>query len=86
MGDLNDLKTEEICDTCNLNQIVKVPTRNNAILDLILTNSNNEFYNDPISLSKIGGRDYSNIFYKPLVHKKVKIKKGKNYYKKIQRI
>ena len=43
MGDLNDLKTEEICDTCKLHQIVNVHTRNNATLDKISTNTNNEF-------------------------------------------
>ena len=79
MGDLNDLKIEEICDTCKLHQIVKVPTRNNAILDQILTNTNNEFYNDPIQLTKIGGGDHFSVLYRPLVHKKVKaIKKEKS--------
>ena len=63
MGDLNDLKIEEICDTCKLHQIVKVPTRNNAILDQILTNTNNEFYNDPIKLTKIGGDDHFSVLY-----------------------
>ena len=78
MGDLNDLKIEEICDTCKLHQIVKVPTRNNAILDQILTNTNNEFYNDPIQLTKIGAGDHFSVLYRPLVHKKVKaIKKEK---------
>ena len=78
MGDLNDLRIEEICDTCKLNQIVKVPTRNNAILDKILTNTNNEFYNEPISLTKIGGGDHFSVLYKPLVQKKVNpIKKEK---------
>ena len=78
MGDLNDLRIDEICDTCRLHQIVKVPTRNNAILDKILTNTNNEFYNEPISLTKIGGGDHFSVLYKPLVHKKVNpIKKEK---------
>ena len=78
MGDLNDLRIEEICDTCKLNQIVKVPTRNNAILDKILTNTDNEFYNEPISLTRIGGGDHFSVLYKPLVQKKVNaIKKEK---------
>ena len=72
MGDLNDLKTEEICDTCKLHQIVNVHTRNNATLDKILTNTNNEVYNDPIQLTKIGGSDHFSVLYKPLFHKKVK--------------
>ena len=72
MGDLNDLKTEEICDTCKLHQIVNVHTRNNATLDQILTNTNNEVYNDPIQLTKIGGSDHFSVLYRPLFHKKVK--------------
>ena len=87
MGDLNDLKTDEICDTCKLHQIVKVHTRDNATLDQILTNTNNEVYNDPIQFPKIGGSYHFSDLYKPLVHKKVKaIKKEKNHYNKIQRI
>ena len=72
MGDLNDLKTDEICDTCKLHQIVKVHTRDNATLDQILTNTNNEVYNDPIQFPKIGGSDHFSVLYKPLLHKKVK--------------
>ena len=52
MGDFNDLCVDEICDSCDLSQIVKVPTRKNATLDLILTNNNNDFYKEPISLPK----------------------------------
>ena len=55
MGDFNDLRVDEICDACKLKQVVKVPTRNQAILDLILTNSNNSFYEEPTALPSIGG-------------------------------
>ena len=70
MGDFNDLMIDEICDTCKLNQIVTVPTRNNTTLDKILTNANNEFYNDPISLPVISGGDHFSVLYKPYAHKK----------------
>ena len=44
MGDFNDLPIDDLCKTCKLKQIVTVPTRNNATIDLILTNVNNELY------------------------------------------
>ena len=46
-GDFNDLKIEEICDACKLQQVVKVPTRKNATLDLILTNKNYTHFKNP---------------------------------------
>ena len=70
MGDFNDLRLEEICDTCKFNQIVNVPTRNNATLDKILTNVSNEFYKDPISLPVIGGGDHLSVLYTPYAQKK----------------
>merc|ERR1712055_632539 len=70
MGDFNDLRIDEICDTYKLNQVVNVPTRNNATLDKILTNASNEFYNDPISLPVIGGGDHLSVLYKPYTQKK----------------
>merc|ERR1712082_142468 len=65
LGDFNDLNTEEICDSCNLNQIVKVPTKNDATLDKILTNSCTELYNDPISVPLVGKCDHLGVIYKP---------------------
>ena len=64
MGDFNELCVDEICASCDLNQIVKIPTRNDATLDLILTNNDNKFYNNPVSLPRIrknilGGEIYS---------------------------
>ena len=70
MGDFNDLRLDEICDTCKFNQIVNVPTRNNATLDKILTNVSNEYYKDPISLPVIGGGDHLSVLYKPYAQKK----------------
>ena len=66
MGDFNDLKVDEICDACDLQQIVNVPTRKNATLDLILTNNTNNFYKEPISLPSIGGSDHLCILYEPI--------------------
>ena len=52
-GDFNDLAVDEICNACNLHQVVKTNTRNNATLDLIMTNNDNDYYNEPRSLPKI---------------------------------
>ena len=38
MGDFNDLKVDDIRNACALKQVVKVHTRKDATLDLILTN------------------------------------------------
>ena len=64
MGDFNDLPIGSICTSCDFKQEVKVPTRGNAILDLILTNSKHELYEEPISIAKIGDGDHFPILYK----------------------
>ena len=64
-GDFNGLQTNEICDACNLKQVVKTKTRKNATLDLILTNIDNNLYLEPKSLPKIGGGDHFCLLYKP---------------------
>ena len=69
VGDFNDLAIDSICTSCDFKQEVKVPTRNNAILDLILTNRNNELYDEPLSLPKIGDGDHFPILYKPKNYK-----------------
>merc|ERR1712055_584262 len=75
MGDFSDLRIDEICDTCKLNQIVNVPTRNDVTLDKILNNTSNEFYNDPISLPVISGSDPFSVLYKHYTYKKANITK-----------
>ena len=44
MGDFNDLPIKSICKTCGFKQVVDVPTRGDATLDLILTNISNNLY------------------------------------------
>ena len=76
LGDFNDLNILDICDACSLKQVVKVPTRKNAILDLIMTNIDNTLYEDPISLPSISTSDHLCILYVPKNHiKEVVIKK-----------
>ena len=70
MGDFNDLKVDEICDSCKLKQVVNVPTRNQATLDLILINDTNGFYKDPTTLPSIGGSDHLCVLLEPAVFAK----------------
>ena len=85
LGDFNDLPINDICETCSLEQVVKVPTRKNATLDLILTNIDNEFYKDPITLPGIGKSDHLVVLYIPkgyvkheTTKKKIMIRKFKD--------
>ena len=56
---------EDICETCSLKHVVKVPTRKDATLDLILTNVDNMLFKDPISLPGIGKSDHFCVAYIP---------------------
>ena len=58
MGDFNDLDVNEICDSCKLKQVVNIPTRERVIPDIIIINSDNEFYNNPRSLPSIHTSDH----------------------------
>ena len=77
MGDFNDMNITELCELCSLKQVVKVPTRENAILDLIMTNCHNDWYNDPIGLPKIGKSDHFCVLYVPKQYVKPKNSKEK---------
>ena len=77
MGDFNDFCISDVYDSCNLNQVVKIPTRKNATLDLILTNRENKFYKDPVSLPKIGKSDHLCVLYEPIANKNIPKSKTK---------
>ena len=77
MGDFNDLSIDEICEVCRFKQVVKVITRKEATLDLILTNINNFYYEDPISLPKICDGDHFCVLYSPKLYEKPKILREK---------
>lgn len=85
MGDFNDLKVNEICDSCALKQVVKVPTRKEAILDLILTNKNNKLYKKPITLPSIGSSDHLCVLYEPIDEGVVNIEKSKTLIRKFHK-
>ena len=75
MGDFNDLDVKEICDINKLKQVVNVPTRKDATLDLILTNNDNEFYKEPLTLPSIHNSDHLCVLYEPTTNQRKKSSK-----------
>ena len=65
MGDFNDLPIATICTFCDYKQEVKVNTRGETILDLILTNCSNDLFEEPSSLPKFGDSNNFSILYLP---------------------
>ena len=59
-GDFNRMCTKSISRKLGVKQLVKFPTRADAILDLILTNMQ-DFYNEPTQLPPIGRSDHNSI-------------------------
>ena len=68
-GDLNDLNIDSILRVCQLTQKVKVPTRENSILDCIITNACDNLYHPPYTIPKIGSSDHSPVLYEPIMYK-----------------
>ena len=75
LGDFNDLLIDDFCETCSLKQVVKVPTRKDATLDLIFTNLENDFYKDPTTLPGIGKSDHFCVIYIPKYYIKIQTTK-----------
>ena len=73
------MKIIDLCESCSLKQVVNVPTHENSILDLIMTNLDNQWYKDPISLPSISNSDHLYVFYVPKEYVKPDIKKEKKY-------
>ena len=69
LGDFNDLNIDPILKICQFSQKVKVPTRENAILDCIITNASDNLYNPPYTIPKIGKSDHHPILYDPKMYK-----------------
>ena len=68
-GDCNRLDVQPILDHFRLKQIVKVTTRKNAILDLMLTNLH-VFYDNPSSYPPFGLSDHNTVLCSPKTKKK----------------
>ena len=64
-GDFNRLNISRISKQFCLKQLVKVPTRNDAILDSVLTNLH-DHYCSPESLTPFGLSDHNTLIVQPL--------------------
>ena len=85
MGDFNDLVTKDIQKACKLKQVVKVPTRKKAILDLIMMNKSNNMYKEPITLPSIRDSDHLCVLLRPKDPVKNKIIKEKIMIRKFKK-
>ena len=68
-GDFNRLDIASIKRHFRLKQIVKKPTRKNAILDLVLTNLHH-YYDDPCSFPPFGLSDHNTVTAEPRIRDK----------------
>ena len=64
LGDFNKMDIKPVLRNHNLKQIIKFPTRGNAILDLILTNIN-YLLGKPVAMNPICKSDHICIVWKP---------------------
>ena len=63
--DSNGLNIREIVSQCRLKQVVKRPTRGNAILDLYIIMDIHNSYEEPKVLPPIGTSDHMRIVWRP---------------------
>ncbi|KAI8498128.1 hypothetical protein Bbelb_240720 [Branchiostoma belcheri] len=68
-GDFNRMDTLNLCNNINMKQIVRVPTRQDAILDLIITNVS-RFYKPCITIAPLGMSDHRSVLLHPKQHVK----------------
>ena len=68
-----------------LKQVVKVPTRKDAIIDLIMMNSENNMYSDPVTLPSIRSSDHLCVLLKPKELVRTKIIKEKVMMRKFKK-
>ena len=69
LGDFNHFDYKTLCRHSSLKQTVKKPTRQSAILDLILTNMH-KWYNEPKIISAIGLSDHLSVLTTPAIQTK----------------
>ncbi len=69
LGDFNHFDYKTLCRHSSLKQTVKKPTRQSAILDLILTNMH-KWYNEPKIIPAIGLSDHLSVLTTPAIQTK----------------
>eukprot|EP00057_Strongylocentrotus_purpuratus_P010304 XP_011664778.1 PREDICTED: RNA-directed DNA polymerase from mobile element jockey-like [Strongylocentrotus purpuratus] len=65
MGDFNQLDLTTLLANTNFKQAVKTPTRENRILDKIVTNFSG-FYDQPLVCCPLGASDHNTVVWSPL--------------------
>ena len=69
LGDFNDFDCSNLVSHHSLKQVVQQPTRNSAILDLIITNMP-KWYSSPTVHAPLGSSDHNIVFWQPsLAHR-----------------
>lgn len=69
LGDFNRLDTDLVCRLTGLVQVVNTPTRDQSILDKIMTNIQ-QHYKEPLSTSPIGRSDHNTVLWRPIINTK----------------
>ena len=64
LGDFNRLDIAPLCRGKDLKQVVDSPTRNQVVLDLIITNMS-EYYDKPSITSPVGMSDHNSVLWQP---------------------
>ena len=64
LGDFNRTEIRPICRAHALSQVVNKPTRENVILDVIITNVKH-FYDDPSVKSHVSNSDHVTMYWSP---------------------
>ena len=65
VGDFNQFRHSQLCNSFSLKQVVKQSRRGSNILDKIFTNAS-KFYNVPEILPPVGFSDHNSVLIKPL--------------------
>ncbi|KAI8517689.1 hypothetical protein Bbelb_037060 [Branchiostoma belcheri] len=66
-GDFNRMDVKQLCTCTNMKQIVNIPTRQDAILDLIITNLG-RFYKPCSTIAPVGMSDHRTVIVTPKQH------------------
>jgi len=69
LGDFNDFDVSNLASSHTLRQVVQQPTRDSAVLDLILTNMHS-IYSNPIILAPLGASDHNIVQWLPRITNK----------------
>ncbi|KAI8494998.1 hypothetical protein Bbelb_269840 [Branchiostoma belcheri] len=76
LGDFNHLDISQLCNGNNLSQVIKEPTRGQAMLDLIITNLD-KHYKTPQILGPLGLSDHNTVLWEPQTTRKENFTKRK---------